>query len=92
MLSKEEQTRLGASLLGISYVDAQKYSIEIGDGDAIYLSIPTKGGGSLIVGADGQALYAVSAVGFDKHLEEYNKGRRTPLESFKKYTEEITNS
>lgn len=92
MLSEEEQIKLGARLLGISYENAQKYSTKIENSDAIYLSIPVKGGDSLIIGADGQVLYAISAVGFDEHLKAYNEGKRTPLEAFDSYAKEGTNN
>lgn len=82
MLNKEEQIKLGAKLLQIPYEDAKMYSSEIENSDAIYISIPIKGGASLIVGTDGKVLYANSAIGYSKHLEEYNNGRRTPLDSF----------
>lgn len=92
MLSEEEQIKLGARLLGIPYEDAKKYSTKIENSDAIYLSIPIKGGDSLIIGADGQVLYAISALSFSEHLDAYNKGKRTPLEAFDKYTSENANS
>ena len=45
--------------------------------DALYISLPTKTGFGLIVGNDGQVLYANSSVDYDMHIEEYKKGRRT---------------
>ena len=45
--------------------------------NALYISLPTKTGFGLIVGNDGQVLYANSSVGYDTHIEEYKKGRRT---------------
>ena len=47
--------------------------------NALYISLPTKTGFGLIVGNDGQILYANSSVSLDTHLEEYKKGRRTSL-------------
>ena len=83
MLNKEEQIKLASELLKISYEDAEKYCSEIENSNALYFSVPVKGGASLIVGNDAQVLYADSSVGYTRHLEEYNNGRRTPLESFK---------
>ena len=84
MLSREEKIKMGAKLLQIPYEDAERYSSEIKDSNAIYISIPERGGASLIVGEDGQVLYADSSIGYSKHLEEYNNGRRTPIDSFEK--------
>lgn len=47
--------------------------------NALYISLPTKTGFGLIVGNDGQVLYANSSVNPNTHIEEYKKGRRTSL-------------
>lgn len=78
----EEQIKLAAKLMNISEDDAKKYCHAIEGSDALYFSIPVKGGDSLIVGTDGQVLYANSSVEYERHLEEYKKGTRTPLELF----------
>ena len=83
MLKREEQISLASELLKITYEEAAKYCEEIENSKALYFSIPTKGGASLIVGDDGEVLYADSSVGYSNHLIEYNNGRRTPLEAFK---------
>ena len=36
----------------------------------------------LFVGKDGDVLYADSSVGYTRHLEEYKKGTRTPIDAF----------
>jgi len=69
-------------LLKVSKDDVEKNSGMIDD-QTMYISFPVKGGKSLIVSADGTVLYASSAVGYSRHLDEFNKGRRTPIESFK---------
>ncbi len=84
VLSREEQIKLGAELLHLTYEEAENYTHEIDNSDAIYISVPIRGGDSLIVGTDGQVLYANSSIDPKKHLEEYNKGRRTPISSFNK--------
>ena len=48
----------------------------------VYVSIPEKGGESIIIGKDGDVLYADSSVGYTRHLEEYKKGTRTPIDAF----------
>ena len=36
----------------------------------------------MLVSPDLEVLYAISSVSFDKHLEAYKSGMRTPLEAF----------
>ena len=81
MLSKEEQIKLGAKVIGITYEEASKYVMDLPNCDAIYISDPVKGGGSVIVGSNGEVLYANSSVDYDVHVKEYQNGRRTPLDS-----------
>jgi len=81
-LNKQEQVTLAAKLLNLTLDEIQSNSDIISELSALYVSIPTKGGDSLIVGNDGQVLYADSSVGYTKHLESYKEGKRTPIESF----------
>ena len=80
MLSKEDQIKIGAKVIGITFDEALKYVMDLSDCDAIYISDPIKGGGSVIVGRDGEVLYANSSVSYDVHVNEYKNGRRTPLD------------
>ena len=82
MLNKKEQIELAAKLLKIPVLQAEENMLQLDEDKAIYVGIHEKGGASLIVGNDGQVLYANSSVGFSMHLDEYRKGRRTPLEAF----------
>ena len=86
-LSKAEQISLGKKLLNTP--DKYKESIKVIDLlekdskiDAVYIYESIRGGESIIVDFKGEVLWASSA-GFQKHLEEYNKGRRTSIESLK---------
>jgi len=81
MLSRIEMIDLGAKLLKASRDEVEKNSGMI-DEQTLYISFPVKGGKSLIVSTDGTVLYASSAVGYSRHLEEFKKGRRTPIERF----------
>lgn len=81
-INQKEAIALAAKLLKISEEDAASYSHVIENVDALYFSIPQKGGDSLIVAASGEVLYANSSVGYDAHLKEFLKGTRTPLEAF----------
>ena len=83
MLKREEQIKLASELIRISYEEAEKYCRPIENSNALYFSVPVRGGDSIIVGEDGQVLYANSSIDYLKHVDEYNKGRRTPLEAFK---------
>lgn len=82
MLNQEEIILLASKLLKISKEDAAAYSHVIEGIDALYFSIPQKGGASLIVAVSGEVLYANSSVSYDEHLKEFLKGTRTPLEAF----------
>ena len=82
MLNEMQQIELAAKLLKISIDEATEYHSQIEAESAIYVSIPEKGGASLIVGQDGEVLYADSSIGYSRHLEEYKKGNRTPIATF----------
>lgn len=79
-----EMKQLAAELLKLSDGEVEQYSGVIKELDALYVSVPIKGGASLIVGRDGKVLYASSAISYVKHIEAYKSGKRTPLESFKR--------
>lgn len=79
-MNRIEKIKLAAKLLMISVDQAEKYSGKIDEVSAMYISIPEKGGGSLIIGDDGGVLYADSSVGYKRHLEAYKQGIRTPID------------
>ncbi len=81
-MTKQEQIALAAKLLNLTTDEVQANSDIIPELSALYVSIPIKSGESLIVGNDGQVLYADSSIGYTKHLEAYKEGKRTPIESF----------
>ena len=83
MLLHNEQISLAAKLLQLSVSDIESNSELIESNGALYVSIPIKGGDSLIVAQDGTVLYADSSVGYNRHLLEFESGKRTPAESFK---------
>ena len=86
MINTETVIELAARLLNISTSEAKQFSHEIEDIDALYFSIPVKGGDSLIVSYNGEVLYANSSISYDEHLNEFRKGMRTPLEAFQRPT------
>lgn len=81
-MNVKQQIDLAAQLLNISVDEATEYHSVIEKEKMIYVSVPEKGGESILVDNKGEVLYADSSVGFSKHLEEYKKGTRTPLEAF----------
>lgn len=81
-MTQQEQIQLAANLMKLSMEQAQEYGGMIPGSDAFYLSVPQKGGGSLIVASDGSVLYAGSAMGFDEHYQAFQNGKRTELSFF----------
>ena len=81
-MNKAQQIELAAKLLNITVDEATEYHSYIEEGSLVYVSIPEKGGESIIIGKDGDVLYADSSVGYTRHLEEYKKGTRTPIDAF----------
>jgi len=82
MLTKDEQIKLAARLLGCSEDKVSGNCGIIPNLNALYFSDPVRGGDSIIIADDGSVLYANSSIEFDEHLREFEKGRRTSLESF----------
>lgn len=81
-MTQEEQMQLAAKLMKLSMEQVQEYGGTIPGSGAYYLSVPQRGGGSLIVAPDGTVLYAGSAIGFDEHYQAFQKGERTDLSFF----------
>ena len=81
-MTQDEQVQLAADLMKLNVKEVRKYSGMIPESGALYLSVPQKGGGSLIVASDGTVLYAGSAIGFDEHYRAFQKGMRTELTYF----------
>lgn len=76
-MNKNEQIQLIARLLKIDTKEVEQYSDVIEELNALYFSVPEKGGHSFIVGDDGSFLYADSSIDFVKHLEMFKAGKRT---------------
>ena len=81
-MTKQEQIELASILLNISIERVVECSGTIQENGALYVSIPEKGGDSIIIALDGTVLYANSSVGFEQHLAEFNRGRRTDIKDF----------
>lgn len=76
-MQNNEQMELIAKLLNISVEEVKNNSAVIEGCNALYFSMPEKGGHSIIIGEDGGLLYADSSVGYSRHLEMYKQGKRT---------------
>lgn len=81
-MTNKEQYQLAAQLLQMDIKEIEKYGGMIDDLSALYVSVPEKGGVSLIVGSDGSVLYADSSVGYPRHINAFKEGMRTPIDAF----------
>lgn len=81
-MSIKEKCQLAATLLQMDIQDIEENCGVIDELSALYVSVPVKGGASLIVGKDGSVLYADSSVGYSRHLEAFKEGKRTPIDAF----------
>lgn len=78
----DKQLELASKILEITIEEVKEYAFELENTDAMYVSVPVKGGDSLIISPEGEVLYANSSVSFDYHVSEFIAGRRTPLSAF----------
>ena len=83
ILNYEEEKEVGINFIKrrIKLEDEEFNMIEfekLEELNALYIVLPLKGGFGIIVGNDGELLYANSSVSFERHIEEFKKGRRTP--------------
>lgn len=81
-MSIEATVELAAKLLKIPLEEARGCAFETDDPELTYYSVPTMGGDSLLVSDSGEVLYANSSVRYEKHMQAFIKGMRTPLEDF----------
>ena len=61
-MNKTQQIELAAKLLNITVDEATEYHSYIEEDSLVYVSIPEKGGESIIIGKDGDVLYADSNI------------------------------
>ena len=73
---------LAAKLLKLDIKEIENNSAYDKSVEALYVSVPIKGGASLLVGKDGTVLYADSSISYEEHIKEFSAGKRTPLEDF----------
>ena len=68
--------KIAAEHMKVTAEIAEKHYKEIHEINAYYFWNPARGGISVIVNSEGEVLGATSSVSFDRHLEEFKKGRR----------------
>ena len=81
-MTVNEQKKLSAELLNIPLNEVEKCSVFINDVQALFVSVPTKDGQSLLVGNDGAVLYGNSAQSFSELIQSFKAGERTQIEFF----------
>ena len=79
----KDRMALAAKLLKLPAEEIAEYSVVFEEENALYVSVPVKGGASMLIADDGTVLYANSSVSLDDHIREFKNGRRTPKEAFK---------
>lgn len=76
-LVKEQAISIAMERLAMSEDEVRASMKEVPEIDGFYFWQPRKGGGALLVNAEGETLGAVSSVSFAKHLEAFLSGRRS---------------
>ena len=72
----EKIIEIAAKVMKVTPDEAKRYYKKIEGIDAYYFWQPVRGGSAVIIDSNGEKLGASSAVNFNKHLEEFKKGRR----------------
>ena len=67
---------LAAGTLHVSPEEAEKNHKQIPEADAWYFWNPVRGGGAVIINAEGEKLGATSSVSYERHIKAFLDGRR----------------
>lgn len=78
---KPDQIALAAQLLNMDLQVAASRAYDVRDG-IIRVSSDVRGIGTVLVGSDLSVLFFASYIGIDEALEAWDRGLRTPKESF----------
>lgn len=73
---EDSRRKIAADALNITLDEAQRFSREIPDANAVYVWNPSRDGLAVIVAHDGSKLIASSAVKYEDHLETFLNGTR----------------
>lgn len=71
-----ELVEIAARVMKVSVDKAEKHCKKLEEHDAYYFWNPIRGGIAVIINSAGEKLGATSSVSFDRHLQEFLKGRR----------------
>lgn len=77
-----ERESVATNVLNITHDDAHVNQRDIPDSDATYFWEAGRGGGAVIVGADGSLLFSSSSISFDAHVTAYEQVYRTDPDDF----------
>lgn len=77
-----QKKQLVVELLKISLEEVEENSVYLDDIEALYVSVPTKDGCSILIANDGSVLFGSSAFSFAQLISEFEQGKRTPLSFF----------
>lgn len=86
----EASTAQASAHLGISLEDARKHAREIPEIDARLFFEPVRGGGKVMIGSDGSALYGSSVLTVNQLISRFRDGHRTDPSRFRLHQERIT--
>lgn len=79
IITKENAQELASKALK---VDQSELNIKpLDEGQGYYVYEPVKGGRAAIIANDRSILCATSSVSFERHLEAFNSGKRSEIES-----------
>ena len=67
---------LAAKTLHLPAEKAEKNCKQVPEADAWYFWNPVRGGGAVIINAEGEKLGATSSVSYERHLKAFLEGRR----------------
>ena len=67
---------IAAKSMKVTILEAEQHYKEIPEIAGFYFWNPVRGGISVIINQNGEKLAATSGVNFDRHLDEFKKGRR----------------
>ena len=68
-----------AQILGMTIEEAKLSFEDLPEDQAMYFWNPLIGGGAVIIGEDGDCLFADSSIGFEDHIAEYKAGKRSAI-------------
>lgn len=75
--SDQQLVEIAAVWLSVATEEAAQKSKDVPETAAVYFWTEGRGGGAVLVGKDGSALFATSSVSYDDHLSAFLAGKRS---------------